>query len=52
MSLGVWHRNLGGYDPCGLHGADFAPPSALPKILPSGSDLEILQRHKIAWRGF
>lgn len=52
MSLGAGHRNLCGVIRVGLHGADFAPPSALPKILPSGSDLEILQRHKIAWRGF
>ncbi len=52
MCLGARHRNLYGAIRVGLHGADFASSSALLKILLSRGDLEILQRHKIAWRGF
>jgi len=52
MGLGARHRNLCGAIRVGLDSADFAPPSALLKILLSRGDLEILRRHKIAWRGF
>ena len=36
MGFGARYRNLYGAIRVGLHGADFAPPSAPPKILLSG----------------